>query len=41
MSQPHDKFFRTVFSDAEEAALFLREHLLFLRRVGSSGPHCG
>ncbi|GIV68391.1 Rpn family recombination-promoting nuclease/putative transposase [Caldilinea sp.] len=27
VQQPHDKLFRTVFSDVEEAALFLREHL--------------
>lgn len=27
VQQPHDKLFRTVFSDIEEAALFLREHL--------------
>ena len=27
VQHPHDKLFRTVFADTEEAALFLREHL--------------
>lgn len=27
VQHPHDKLFRTVFADTEEAALFLRAHL--------------